>query len=42
VEWFVDNGHGTPLAQLSLSAMLVEVTAILRPTGCRCPPHLAL
>jgi len=42
VELFVDNYHGTPLAQLSLSAMLVDVTAILRSHELSLPSDLAL
>jgi ubiquinone biosynthesis protein len=38
IEAFVDQYHGTPLAQLSLGEMLAEVTAILREHRWRCRP----
>ena len=39
---FVDQHHGTPLAQLHLGEMLTEVTAILREHRLALPPDLAL
>jgi ubiquinone biosynthesis protein len=42
IEAFVDQYHGTPLAQLSLGDMLVEVTNILREHRLALPADLAL
>lgn len=42
IETFVDQYHGTPLAQLSLSQMLSDVTAILRDHHLGLPSDLAL
>lgn len=42
VEEFVEQYHGTPLAQLSLGQMLADVTAILRQHRLRLPADLAL
>jgi len=42
VDAFVDAYHGVPLAQLSLSAMLADVTGILRKHRLMLPPDLAL
>ena len=42
VEAFVEQHHGTPLAQLSLGQMLTEVTAILREHALALPSDLAL
>lgn len=42
IETFVDQYHGTPLAQLSLSQMLTDVTAILRDHHLGLPSDLAL
>jgi ubiquinone biosynthesis protein len=42
VEAFIDQYHGTPLAELSLGQMLVDVTAILRENHLALPPDLAL
>ena len=42
VEAFIDTYHGVPLAQLSLAAMLGDVTGILRKHQLRLPPDLAL
>ena len=42
IEAFVDAYHGTPLAQLSLAAMLADVTAILRSHRLALPADLAL
>jgi ubiquinone biosynthesis protein len=42
IEAFVDQYHGTPLAQLSLGQMLVEVTAVLREHSLALPADLAL
>jgi ubiquinone biosynthesis protein len=42
IEAFVDQYHGTPLAQLSLGGMLGDVTAILREHRLALPPDLAL
>ncbi|MCZ8252213.1 MAG: AarF/UbiB family protein [Hylemonella sp.] len=42
VEAFIDQYHGTPLAELSLGQMLVDVTAILRENRLALPPDLAL
>lgn len=42
IETFVDQYHGTPLAQLRLGDMLVEVTTILREHRLALPPDLAL
>jgi ubiquinone biosynthesis protein len=39
---FVDQHHGTPLAQLRLGEMLAEVTAVLREHGLALPADLAL
>ncbi len=39
---FVDQHHGTPLAQLHLGEMLAEVTAMLREHGLALPADLAL
>ncbi len=39
---FVDQYHGTPLAQLQLGQMLADVTAILREHGLALPADLAL
>jgi ubiquinone biosynthesis protein len=39
---FVDQYHGTPLAQLNLGQMLANVTAILREHRLGLPPDLAL
>lgn len=42
IESFVDQYHGTPLAQLSLGQMLSDVTAILREHHLGLPSDLAL
>ncbi|MBL0726625.1 AarF/ABC1/UbiB kinase family protein [Piscinibacter sp. HJYY11] len=42
IEAFVDTYHGVPLAQLSLAAMLADVTAILRRHKLSLPSDLAL
>ena len=42
IDAFVDLYHGVPLAQLSLAAMLADVTAILRKHRLMLPPDLAL
>ncbi len=42
IEAFVDQYHGTPLAQLSLAGMLGDVTAILRGHHLALPSDLAL
>ena len=42
IEAFVDQYHGVPLAQLSLGAMLADVTAILREHRLGLPADLAL
>jgi ubiquinone biosynthesis protein len=42
IEAFVDQYHGTPLAQLSLGNMLTDVTAILREHRLALPADLAL
>ena len=42
VDAFVDAYHSVPLAQLSLSAMLADVTGILRKHRLMLPPDLAL
>lgn len=42
IESFVDQYHGTPLAQLSLGQMLSDVTAILREHRLGLPSDLAL
>ncbi|MDE2418552.1 MAG: phosphotransferase [Burkholderiales bacterium] len=42
IETFVDQYHGTPLAQLSLGQMLTDVTAILRDHHLSLPSDLAL
>lgn len=42
IETFVDQYHGTPLAQLSLGQMLADVTAILRDHHLGLPSDLAL
>lgn len=42
IEGFVDQYHGTPLAQLSLGGMLSDVTAILREHRLALPADLAL
>jgi ubiquinone biosynthesis protein len=42
IETFVDQYHGTPLAQLSLAEMLTDVTAILREHRLALPSDLAL
>jgi ubiquinone biosynthesis protein len=42
IEAFVDQYHGTPLAQLNLSQMLSDVTGILREHRLGLPPDLAL
>ncbi len=42
IEAFVDQYHGTPLAQLSLAGMLIDVTAILREHRLALPADLAL
>ncbi len=42
IETFVEQYHGVPLAQLSLSGMLADVTAILREHRLALPSDLAL
>ncbi len=42
IEAFVDQYHGTPLAQLNLGTMLASVTSILREHHLTLPPDLAL
>lgn len=42
IETFVDQYHGTPLAQLSLAGMLADVTTILREHRLALPADLAL
>lgn len=42
IEQFVDQYHGTPLAQLNLGQMLSEVTAVLREQSLALPGDLAL
>jgi ubiquinone biosynthesis protein len=42
IEAFVDQYHGTPLAQLQLGAMLLDVTTILREHHLALPADLAL
>lgn len=42
VEAFIDQYHGTPLAELSLGRMLMDVTAILRDNRLALPADLAL
>lgn len=42
IEAFVDQYHGTPLAELSLGQMLTDVTAILREHKLALPSDLAL
>ena len=42
IETFVEQYHGTPLAQLNLGAMLLDVTAILREHQLALPADLAL
>jgi ubiquinone biosynthesis protein len=42
IEAFVDQYHGTPLAQLNLAGMLSDVTAILREHRLALPSDLAL
>ena len=42
VETFIDQYHGTPLAELSLGRMLLDVTTILRENHLALPPDLAL
>lgn len=42
VEAFIDQYHDTPLAELGLGRMLVDVTAILRENRLALPPDLAL
>ncbi len=42
IEAFVDQYHGTPLAQLNLGQMLSDVTGILREHHLGLPPDLAL
>ena len=42
IEAFVDQYHGTPLAQLQLGGMLTDVTAILREHHLALPADLAL
>ena len=42
IEGFVDQYHGTPLADLSLSQMLIDVTGILREHHLALPSDLAL
>ncbi len=42
IEGFVEQYHGVPLAQLSLSSMLADVTAILREHRLALPSDLAL
>jgi ubiquinone biosynthesis protein len=42
IEAFVDQHHGTPLAQLNLGQMLAEVTTVLREHRLALPADLAL
>ena len=42
IEAFVDQYHGTPLAELHLGQMLADVTAILREHRLALPSDLAL
>ena len=42
IEAFVDQYHGTPLAELSLGQMLADVTTLLREHHLGLPPDLAL
>ncbi|WP_341908984.1 AarF/UbiB family protein [Polaromonas sp. YR568] len=42
IEAFVDQYHGTPLAQLNLGQMLSDVTSLLREHRLGLPPDLAL
>ena len=42
LEAFIDQYHGTPLAELSLGQMLLDVTTILRENRLALPPDLAL
>jgi ubiquinone biosynthesis protein len=42
IEAFVDQYHGTPLAELSLGAMLTDVTALMRAHRLALPSELAL
>ncbi len=42
IEAFIDQYHGTPLAELSLGGMLVDVTTILRENHLALPADLAL
>ena len=42
IEAFVERYHGTPLAELNLGDMLLEVTAVLREHRLALPPDLAL
>jgi ubiquinone biosynthesis protein len=42
IEAFVDQYHGTPLAQLNLGQMLADVTTVLREHGLALPADLAL
>jgi ubiquinone biosynthesis protein len=42
IEAFVDHYHGTPLAQLNLGQMLIEVTSVLREHRLTLPADLAL
>ncbi len=42
LEAFIDQYHGTPLAELSLGQMLLDVTTILRENHLALPPDLAL
>jgi ubiquinone biosynthesis protein len=42
IEAFVDRYHGTPLAQLNLGQMLIEVTDVLRAHKLALPADLAL
>jgi ubiquinone biosynthesis protein len=42
IEAFVDQYHGTPLAEIKLGRMLLDVTSILRENRLALPPDLAL
>lgn len=42
IDAFIDQYHGVPLEQLQLSAMLVDVTGVLRQNHLALPPDLAL
>lgn len=42
IDAFIDQYHGVPLEQLQLSAMLVDVTTVLRQNHLALPPDLAL